>query len=175
MLRISLLVRLAFVSLFLSAVVLPGLARAQEATPAASPALSPLLQHMVDAINSGDGAAVAALYVEDGVHEDIPAGTLARGREEIAAFVDEAMGLFSDLRFEPVSGSHVGDLAVIEYDFSVTDVASGQPITYRGVIVLELDGNLIRRSADYYDLATVLGQLGLLDLGEAAASGTPAP
>ena len=57
---------------------------------------------MVDGANAGDGAAVAALYTEDGIHEDVPAGVMARGREEIAAFVDEVTSQFRDVRLEPV-------------------------------------------------------------------------
>jgi steroid delta-isomerase-like uncharacterized protein len=147
---------------------------AQNATPAASPtALPPLLQQMVEAINATDSAALAALYTDDGAHEDVPAGVEARGREEIAAFVDAALGQFRDVRFTPVSARQAGDLAVLEYELSVTDAESSHPLTYRGVLVFELDGNLIRRSADYYDVAAILGQLGLLPAPETV--GTPAP
>jgi steroid delta-isomerase-like uncharacterized protein len=149
-------------------------AGAQDATPAASPAgLPPLLQQMVESINATDSAALAALYVEDGTHEDVPAGVTAQGREEIAAFVDEALGQFRDVRFTPLTARQGGDLAVLEYDLTVTDPASGQPLTYRGVLVFELEGDLIRRSADYYDVASILGQLGLLPAP--GSEGTPVP
>jgi steroid delta-isomerase-like uncharacterized protein len=147
---------------------------AQNATPAASPAaLPPLLQQMVEAINATDSAALAALYTEDGIHEDVPASVEVRGREDIAAFVDTALGQFQDVQFAPVSARQAGDLAVLEYDLSVTDPASERPLTYRGVLVFELNGNLIRRSADYYDVAAILGQLGMLPAPE--KEGTPAP
>ncbi len=149
---------------------------AQEASPAASPvALPPLLQQASETFNTGDAAAVAALYTEDGTHEDIPAGVRAQGREAITAYVAEVFGQLNDFRFEPVFGSKDGDVAVLEYTLSGTDPASGQPVTYRGVIVAEYDGDLIRRSTDYYDLASILSQLGLLDLGETMAGATPAP
>ena len=154
---------------------------AQEAGPAASPiALPPLLQQLVDAINAGDSAAVAALYAEDGAHVDIPAGLMVEGRgvmvqgwEEIAAFFAADLGRYRDVRFEPVSGRQVGDLAVLEYTLSGTFAGFGQPVTSEGVLIFDLDGDLIRRSADYYDLAAIFGQLGLLDSGESAAEATP--
>jgi steroid delta-isomerase-like uncharacterized protein len=147
---------------------------AQEASPAASMALPPLLQQASETFNSGDAAAVAALYAEDGVHEDIPAGVRVQGREAITAYVAEVFGQLDDFRFEPVFGWKDGDVAVLEYTLTGTDPESGQPVTYRGVIVAEYDGDLIRRSTDYYDLASILSQLGLLDLGEGTMAATPA-
>ncbi len=147
---------------------------AQEASPAAV-ALPPLLQQASETFNSGDAAAVAALYAEDGIHEDIPAGVRLQGRDAITGYVAEVFSQFDDFRFEPVFGRLEGDLAVLEYTLTGTDPASGQPVTYRGVIVAEYDGELIRRSTDYYDLATILSQLGVLDLEGASADATPAP
>jgi hypothetical protein len=79
--------------------------RAQETTPAASPvSLPPLLQQASETFNGGDAAAVAALYLEDGIHEDIPAGVQAQGREAITAYVDGVFGQLNDFHFEPVFG-----------------------------------------------------------------------
>jgi steroid delta-isomerase-like uncharacterized protein len=147
---------------------------AQEASPAASMALPPLLHQASETFNSGDAAAVAGLYTEDGVHEDIPAGVRAEGREEITAYVATVFGQLDDFRFEPVFGRLEGNLAVLEYTLTGTDPESGRSVTYQGVIVAEYDGDLIRRSTDYYDLATILSQLGQLDLGESTADATPA-
>ena len=153
--------------------------RAQDATPSTPLALSPLLQQLVDAINAGDSSAVAALYTTDGTHEDVPTGVIARGQGEIMGFVDEALAQFRDVRFEPMHGAQAGNLAVLEYTFSVTDLENDRHVTYRGVLIFELDGNLIRRSADYYDLATVLAQLGPTGPSATDAalpeSGTPLP
>jgi steroid delta-isomerase-like uncharacterized protein len=147
---------------------------AEDATPASVP---PLLQQMMDAANAGDGDAVAALYTADGTHEDVPAGVMARGQEEIATFVTGVVSQFRDARLEPVRSRQSGDLAVLEYTFSGSELQSGQSIAYRGVLIFDLDGDLIRRSVDYYDLAAVLDQLGQLDLpgANAVAEATVAP
>ncbi len=136
-------------------------------------ALPPPLQQLVDAANAGDGQALAALYIEDGSHEDVPAGVMARGRGEIAAYVGGVFAQFPDLRLEPIASRLNGDLAVLEYTLSATDPTAGKPVVYRGVLIFELDGTLIRRTADYYDYAAILGQLGLLPALE--TEGTPAP
>jgi steroid delta-isomerase-like uncharacterized protein len=171
--RIHILVLAVFVSLAVPLLV-ESRVGAQEASPAAVD-LPPLLQQAVASFNSGDAAAVAALYSEKGIHEDIPAGVRVQGRAEISAYVDYLFGQLDDHRFEPIFGWKDGDLAILEYIFTGTDPASGQPVTYRGVIVAEYDGDLIRRSTDYYDLASILGQLGLLDLDAGPAAATPAP
>ena len=175
--RLSVLLSVSVVLVLgIMAVVFAPRAYAQETTPVASPAaLPPLLQRWVDGVNTGGGDAVAALYAEDGVHEDIPSGMVASGRQEIADLVTGALNQFDDVRWEPVSAGQVGDLAVLEYAFSATDRESGKPLSFRGVIVFELDGDQIQRSADYYDVATILGELGLLDMGEESAAATPAP
>ncbi len=128
---------------------------------------------MVEAANARDGAAVAALYAEDGAHEDIPAGVVARGRKEVAAFVGGTLSQFRDVRLEPVSGRQAEDLAVLEYFFSVTDIQTGWPVVYRGVLVFELDGMLISRSTDYYDLASILRELGQQEASETVPEATP--
>lgn len=149
---------------------------AQEASPAASPAaLSPLLQQWVDGVEAGDGDAIAALYTPDAVHEDVPSGLVVQGPEEIGALVSGTVTQFDDVRYDVIAAHESGDLAILEYRFSATDLESGQPISLRGAYIFELDGDQIRRSADYYDIAGILAQLGLLDMGEEMAGATPAP
>jgi steroid delta-isomerase-like uncharacterized protein len=174
--RVRVLLSVAFVVVFGAMVVgTQPRAHAQEATPAASPAaVPPIIQAWLDAVNAHDGAAVAALYVEDGTHEDIPSDTVVRGREEIAALIDGVQSQFRDLRLQPVATHQVGDLAVLEHAFSAIDLDTGRPLTFRGVVIFELDGDQIRRSVEYYDVATILGQLGLLEMGEESAAATPA-
>ncbi len=143
---------------------------AQEATPAAIP---PVLVAWSEAWDALDPEAVAALYTEDGVMEDVPAGIVAQGRDEIAAALGGVMAGIAESRNEPVSGFRAGDMAVMEYEVTAVDAASGQEFTFRGALIAELDGDLIRHSREYYDVATILGQLGLLNMGEAPAEATP--
>ena len=77
------------------------------------------------------------------------------------------MAGIAESRNEPVSGFRAGDMAVMEYEVTAVDAASGQEFTFRGALIAELEGNLIRHSREYFDVATILGQLGMLDMGEA--------
>ncbi len=145
---------------------------AQEATPSAIP---PVLVAWTEGWDTLDPQAVAALYTEDGVYEDVASGTVARGRNEIAAALGGIMAGISESRNEPVGGFRAGDQAVLEYEVTAVDAASGQEFRFRGVLVAELEGDLIRHSREYYDVATILGQLGLLGGEATPAAGTPAP
>src|SRR5215210_3513823 len=79
----------------------PPDAVAQEASPAASPvALPPLLQQWVDGVEAGDGAAIAALYTDDAVHEDVPSSMVVQGSEEIGTLVSGTVSQFEDVRYE---------------------------------------------------------------------------
>ena len=98
-------------------------------------------------------------------------GSVARGRAEIAAALAEVMAGIAESRNEPVGGFRSGDRAVPEYE---VDAASGREFSFRGALVAELEGDLIRHSREYYDVATILGQLGLLGGGTPEA-GTPTP
>ena len=166
-----------FTPFFVIAVMLLGLVMpcgmptiAQEATPTAIP---PVLVAWSEAWDALDAEAIAALYTEDGIMEDVPAGIEARGRDEIAEAFGGIMAGIAESRNEPISGFRVGDMAVMEYEVTAVDAASGQEFTFRGALIAELDGDLIRQSREYYDVATILGQLGLLNMGEAPADATP--
>jgi steroid delta-isomerase-like uncharacterized protein len=170
--RISLAVSLSCAAITLLTMATPfavPAARAAETAAATLPDDVPTaVRQLIDAANAGDGGAVAALYAEDGAHEDVPAGVVAQGAEEIAAFVDGLNDQFRNLRLEPLTARHAGDLATLEYIFSGVDPESGRSFAVRGVLVFELDGDLIRRSIDFYDRATVLEQLGLVEIPEGA-------
>lgn len=56
----------------------------------------------------------------------------------------------------------------IEWVFSGTDqgiYGTGRTFSVRGVAVLDVRGSKIARNSDYFDLATILRQLGLLPRG----------
>jgi hypothetical protein len=61
-----------------------------------------------------------------------------------------------------------GDHGTIEWIFSGTDKGiykTGKKFSVRGVTVIDVQGTKISRNSDYYDLATMLRQLGLLPPG----------
>jgi steroid delta-isomerase-like uncharacterized protein len=149
---------------------------AQEATPAAGAAPDVVLA-WVEAWDAADPAAIAAPYAADGVYEDVPADyRIPRG--EIETALADYLGGLGDVSVE-LDNAYGGDgWAVAEWTLSATnqglfpDAPVGAPFSVRNATLFVLEGDKIVRSADYYDAATILTQLGLLPAAGAAA--TPA-
>jgi steroid delta-isomerase-like uncharacterized protein len=145
----------------------PGLA-----TPLpALAALPTFMKRWMEAYNAHDANAVAALYTEQGTYEDVPSGTRATGRHDIATFLAELFAATEELRIGLTSGVRAGGLGAAEHTDEAIDrgifkmigiPATGKRFSVRTVTIFEMDGDLIYRSSDYYDRATVMQQLGLL-------------
>lgn len=129
---------------------------------------SNLAQRWVDAWNSHDANAVADLFTRDALYEDVPFGIVNRGSEQIRAFAQFFFTVVPDLHVNLVNSSLKGRHGTIEWVFSGTDqgvYGTGKTFAVRGVTVLEVRGARISRNSDYFDLATMLRQLGLLPPG----------
>lgn len=118
-------------------------------------------------------AALAALYTNDGVFEDVPSSIRIEGRNNIRCFVEGALTLFGNFKLELISSFSDWDYAVAEYFLSAENTGLypstpnnntiGKTFRIRAVTILVLKGNKIERSADYYDNAGILIQLGLIE------------
>ena len=123
---------------------------------------------MADAWNSHDADAVAALFARDGLFEDVPFGVVAHGTDEIRAVAQSFFTVVPDLHISVVNGSFNASRGSIEWVFSGSDQGlyrTGTTFAVRGTTVLELVGNKISRDSDYWDLATLLRQIGLMPPG----------
>jgi steroid delta-isomerase-like uncharacterized protein len=125
-----------------------------------------VLDALYQAYNDHDSEAVAALYCDDGEHEDVAHGRPRRGAQTIAEGLRQFLTAIPDARWETSDRIVEGDRAVARYVLSGTlqrDMgpfrASGQRIVLRGVQVLELRAGRIARSEDFWDGATFQRQL----------------
>lgn len=154
-----------------------GSVGAQDTTPdAASEGLPRVVQDWTAAWNSGDPAgSLPPLYAADGVYEDVPSGRSATG-DGIAGYLSEVLAGESDVTVEPLGGFGTDAFAILEYTFSATnqgvieEAPTGAPFSVRVATLFELADGLIRRSADYYDVASIEA-----DLGTAPTAATPTP
>jgi steroid delta-isomerase-like uncharacterized protein len=109
------------------------------------------------------------LFTEDVVYEDVTMGVVNHGPTELRAFGEGFFSGFPDVTFELRSsfsngssggaewvmrGTHKGDLPGMR--------ATGKGVDVRGASIFEFAGDKIRRCSDYWDMATLLKQLGLM-------------
>ena len=102
------------------------------------------------------------------VYEEVPTDSMAQGPEAIREFVAATYASFPTVEVTPRNGFQAEGWAVLEGDFSAIS-ADGKSVSVPFIVIMELNGDVIRRSADYFDLNAVLTQL------EAADESTPNP
>ncbi len=130
--------------------------------PATVPAA---LQQWTDAFNAHNADKIVAMFTKDGVHEDVATGTLVKGPTQIKAFLQGLFTAVPDGHIDLVNGWVQAGHGVMEWVFSGTDAGllkTGKKFSSRGITSLDMDGTLFTRTVDYYDLATIMRQVGLL-------------
>jgi steroid delta-isomerase-like uncharacterized protein len=120
----------------------------------------------IDAWNSHDPDIVIALFSENAVVEDVTLGAVSHGLAEIRDFAVGSFTAFPDIHFDLVNSTLKGGHGTIEWVFSGTDTGgfggTGKPSSVHGVTVMDVHGTKLTRETDYWDLATVLREIGLL-------------
>lgn len=98
----------------------------------------------------GDAAAFAALFADDAVTQRFDARGERSG--EVEQFWKEYRAQFQSVSttfYDVVEG---GDRFALEWTSEGT-LADGRPLHYRGVTVIDLDGDTISKLSTYYDSA----------------------
>ena len=124
----------------------------------------------LEAWNAHDSAAVARHMADDAIYEDVFLVRVLHRPSEVASFVEEATRSSSDFRFEVVSLFTAGTDYANEWvmvgtnDREVGGVPpTGRSFRVRGASIGRLDANgRIVENRDYYNLAELLTQLGML-------------
>jgi steroid delta-isomerase-like uncharacterized protein len=112
------------------------------------------------------------LFTDDVVYEDVTMGVVNHGKNELRTFGEGFFAAFPDVTFELTSrfatgsqggsewvmrGTHQGDMPGLP--------ATNKRIEVRGASIFEFEGDKVRRCSDYWDMATLLKQLGLMPAG----------
>ena len=110
-----------------------------------------------------------SVFADDVTYVDTPLGSTFRGKEELRAFAQGFFNAFPDLKAVITSTVVSGDRAASEWRFTGTQVgdlagmpASNKQMDLRGVSIYEFEGGKIKRKIDYWDMATMLKQLGFM-------------
>lgn len=104
-------------------------------------------------------------------YEIVPTGDVYDGPEEVARYFEETRAAFPDQRNELVKMHHAEDSVIVEFDLKGTHQGplrgiepTGREFTCRTLAIFEFDdaaGIVCERV--YFDVATIMGQLGLFD------------
>ena len=126
-----------------------------------------LHRRMFDAINHRDFDTLRTLFGRDSIHVSGD-GVARKGAAPVVEEVESFSSAFPDLTITVQNHLVPSDkVSVIEYTFSGTHERpfaglppTGRKISVVGCSILEAEGEQVRREADYYDVATIMGQLG---------------
>jgi steroid delta-isomerase-like uncharacterized protein len=110
-----------------------------------------------------------ATFTDDLVYEDVPLGVVNKGKEELRKFAAGFLNAFPDLK-STISSVIISDnKAAFEWLFEGTQKgdmpgmpASNKRMSFRGVSVAEFADGKVAHQIDYWDLATMLKQLGFM-------------
>lgn len=132
-------------------------------------AIEKMAKLLYAAENSHDVDKILSFFTDDCVHEDVAAGAVSRGKQELKAFVTSWYAWSRDLNFELKSFFSAGDWAASEWIMSGTHTgdlpgipATNKRFSLRGASVIELRAGKISRNSDYWNLASFLQQVGIL-------------
>jgi steroid delta-isomerase-like uncharacterized protein len=120
--------------------------------------------------NSHDVDKILSFFTDDCVYEDLGIGVVSKGKKELTGFVNSSLVGVPDVKFQVKSVFVAGDWVGSEYVMSGTFVhstipampATGKTFSIRCASILQLRKGKISRETDYYNLATLLQQIGLM-------------
>jgi steroid delta-isomerase-like uncharacterized protein len=109
------------------------------------------------------------LLTEDLIHEDVTMAVVNRSGTELRAFGEGFFSGFPDVTFELRSSFANGTNGGAEWVMRATHTgnlpgmpATGKRLEVRGASIFEFADDKIRRCSDYWDMTTLLKQLGLM-------------
>ena len=128
-----------------------------------------LADQLVDAWNSLEPQRVVDVLTDDHTYEDVTFAVVCRGAAETRGFFQDAYSAFPDLRFTLTSAAAGAERGAMEWTMTGTHhgdmpglPATGKPFSVRGATVFEIAAEKISAVRDYWDLATLLRQIGLM-------------
>lgn len=120
--------------------------------------------------NAHDVEKIASFFTDDLAYEHVPRGETYRSKDQLKAWVKASFDAIPDFKLDITSLFASGDLLACEWVMTGTDThplspdapATGKSFSVRGTTIAQMKDGKIQREADYWDLATFLRQLGLM-------------
>ena len=112
---------------------------------------------------------ILSFFTEDCVYEDVALGAVNTGKQELEAFLRATFAAIPDFHIEPKGTFAAGPQAASEWVMSGTQrgpfpgiPATNKRFSVRGASIMEMEEGKIRRNTDYWSLAALLQQVGVL-------------
>ncbi len=128
-----------------------------------------LAEQWIAAMNAHDVEHMGALLTEDAVGDEVAESEPRKGRDKIAEGYREVFTGYPDCTAEIVNRVIGTDQAVVEVRFKGTNrgtfrgtPATNKPIDLRIAYIVKARRGKIERVTEYYDLATLLNQQGMM-------------
>jgi steroid delta-isomerase-like uncharacterized protein len=163
-----------------SLVLAVPVAVAQEATPGGLPTG---VAEWIAGWQTLDADRIAAIYEEDAVHELVATGQRIAGREAIRANIAALMAAIPDTTLSVNQAFATPTAGAVDWNYAghYTEPypgfppPAGQALAFRATTLFTLQGDLVVRTSEFYDLYGLFVQLGLLPAqeGEATPKATP--
>lgn len=139
------------------------------------------VRRLFDVMHARDPEALGSMYTADA--EYLRADGTSKGREAIVSYLGALMAAFPDHASQLDAIVVAGDIVTVEWTETATHTQpyeggmlgtiepTGKSFAAKIVEVLRFDGDQIASQHEYYDLLSLLGQLGWLDKFVALFSG----
>jgi steroid delta-isomerase-like uncharacterized protein len=128
-----------------------------------------IAEEWVSAMNAHNVERMVSLLTEDAIADEVVENKPREGRESIAGAYREVFAGYPDCKAEILNLIVDSDQAVVEVRFKGTNngafrgtPATDRPIDLRIAYILKVKNGRICKVTEYYDLATVLTQQGLM-------------
>lgn len=142
-----------------------GMLLAGATTRIASAASKSIAQKWIDGWNAPGPETLLAAFTPDATYEDVAFGLKKTGSAELRElhqhFHASVGGMYVKLVASHIASGH----GTIEWLFGGMDTGmfkTGKPFEVRGVSVIDVRGGRISNDRDYYDVATIMKQVGVL-------------
>ena len=122
-------------------------------------------EKLIAAWNSHSPEKMVPLFTDDIFYEDVAFGEISHGSTELRKFAASEFSGVPDLELKLVRANIQGGHGTVEWTFSGTDkdvYKTGKKFSVRGVSVIDVRDGKISRCLDFYDVSTVMRQVGLL-------------
>jgi steroid delta-isomerase-like uncharacterized protein len=113
---------------------------------------------------------MASFFTEDCVYDNLARGQTYRGKDELKSWAKASFDAIPDFKIDLTSLFISVDLVACEWIMTGTLSgnspelpATGKSFSVRGATIAQLKDGKIQRNADYWDLATFLRQVGLME------------